>query len=81
LKHGSDLLGLAVVGEEVEEVFEISDCHFEPFFGGGEGGGVEAIAFRLVGGGEVVEGEVEGWIIFGQSKIMSPVLNFLEKFS
>jgi hypothetical protein len=60
LKHGSDLLGLAVVGEEVEEVVEIADRHFEPFFGGGEGGGVEAIAFRLVGGGEVVEGEVEG---------------------
>jgi hypothetical protein len=48
LKHGSDLLGLAVVGEEVEEVFEIADCHFEPFFGGGEGGGVEAIAFPLI---------------------------------
>jgi hypothetical protein len=56
LKHGSDLLGLVVVGEEVEEVFEIAvgeasrfeNCHFEPFFGGGEGGGVEAIAFPLI---------------------------------
>jgi hypothetical protein len=48
LKHGSDLLGLAVVGEEVEEVVEIADCHFEPFFGGGEVGGVEAIAFPLI---------------------------------
>jgi hypothetical protein len=48
LKHGSDLLGLAVVGEEVEEVVEIADCHFEPFLGGGEVVDVEAIAFRLV---------------------------------
>jgi hypothetical protein len=49
LKHGSDLLGLAVVGEEVEqEIIEISDRHFEPFFGGGEGGDVEAIAFPLI---------------------------------
>jgi hypothetical protein len=62
LKHGSDLLGLAVVGEEVEEVFEIADCHFEPFFGGGEGGAVEAIAFRLVGGGEVVEGSASSFL-------------------
>jgi hypothetical protein len=54
LEHGSDLLGLAVVGEEVEqEIIEISDRHFEPFFGGGEGGGVEAIVLRLLGGGEV----------------------------
>jgi hypothetical protein len=58
LKLCSDLLGLAVVGEEVEEVVEIADCHFEPFFGDGEGGDVEAIAFRLVGGGEVVESEL-----------------------
>jgi hypothetical protein len=58
LKHGSDLLGLAVVGEEVEEVVEIANRHFEPFFGGGEGGGVEAIAFRLVGGGEVGKREL-----------------------
>jgi hypothetical protein len=57
LKHGSDLLGLAVGGEEVEEVFEIANRHFKPFFGGNEGGGVEAIAFRLVFGGEVVESE------------------------
>jgi hypothetical protein len=48
LKNGSDLLGLAVVGEEVEEVFEIAYRHFEPFFGGCEGGGVEAIAFPLI---------------------------------
>jgi hypothetical protein len=41
----------------VEEVFEIANRHFEPFFGGGEVIGVEEIAFRLVGGGEVVEGE------------------------
>jgi hypothetical protein len=47
------LLGLAVVGEEVEEVVEIAYRCFEPFFGGGEVVGVEAIAFRLVGGGEV----------------------------
>jgi hypothetical protein len=53
LKLCSDLLGLAVVAEEVEEVFEIADRHFEPFFGGGDGGGVEAIVLRLVGGGEV----------------------------
>jgi hypothetical protein len=58
LNHGSDLLGLAVVGEEVEEVVEIANRHFEPFFGGGEGGGVEAIAFRLVGGGEVGKREL-----------------------
>jgi hypothetical protein len=56
LKHGSDLLGLVVVGEEVKEVFEIAvgeasrfeNRHFEPFFGGGEGGGVEAIGFLLI---------------------------------
>jgi hypothetical protein len=75
LKHGSDLLGLAVVGEEVEEVFEIAvgeasrfeNRHFELFFGGGEGGAVEAIAFRLVGGGEVVEGLIifQGMTILG----------------
>jgi hypothetical protein len=75
LKHGSDLLGLAVGGEEVEEVFEIAYCHFNPFCGGCEVAGVEAISFRLVGGGEVVEGAVNGWMIFGS--VQSKCLQFL----
>jgi hypothetical protein len=56
-----------MVGKEVEEVVEIAvgeasrfeNRHFQPFFGGGEGGAVEAIAFRLVGGGEVLERTVK----------------------
>jgi hypothetical protein len=63
-------LGLAVVGEEVEEVFEIAigeasrfeNRHFEPFFGGGEVGGVEAIAFRLVFGGEMLEASAPSFL-------------------
>jgi hypothetical protein len=48
LKYGSDLLGLAVVGEEVEEVVEIADRHFNPFCGGCEVAGVEAIDFPRI---------------------------------
>jgi hypothetical protein len=81
LKHCFDLLGLAVVGEEVEEGVEIAvgeasrfeNRHFEPFFGGSEVVGVEAIAFHLVGGGEVLERTVKhptGW--WGQA-LINPV--------
>jgi hypothetical protein len=54
------LLGWGVVGKEVEEVVEVGDGHFEIFDGGSEAVGVEAVALLWVGGGEVVEGEVEG---------------------
>jgi hypothetical protein len=55
-----DRLGLAVVGEKLEKVIKVIDRHLEPFDRGIEVAGVESIAFLWVGGGEVVEGEVEG---------------------
>jgi hypothetical protein len=58
-----DLLGLAAIGEKLEEVVKVIDRHLEPFDRGGEVAGVESIAFLWVGGGEVVEGEVEGVLV------------------
>jgi hypothetical protein len=66
-----DLLGLAVVGKKLEEIIEVADAHFKPLDGlrpaighrGGEVAGVESIAVLWVGGGEVIEGEVEGVLV------------------
>jgi hypothetical protein len=58
-----DRLGLGMIGEKLEEVVEVIDRHLEPFDRGGEVAGVEPIAFLWVGGGEVVEGEIEGVLV------------------
>ncbi len=55
------MLGLGMVGEKLEKVVEVIDRHLEPFDRGVEVAGVKPVACLWVGGGEVVEGEIEGW--------------------
>jgi hypothetical protein len=47
----------------VGEASRFENRHWSPFDRGGEVAGVESIAFLWVGGGEVVEGEVEGVLV------------------
>jgi hypothetical protein len=52
----------------MQEVVEVGDRHLEPFDRGGEVAGVESIACLWVGGGEVVEGEVEGVLVVDRGR-------------
>jgi hypothetical protein len=42
---------LETIGEKLEEIIDIINCHLQPFNRGGEVTAVEAIAVLMVGGG------------------------------
>jgi hypothetical protein len=44
LAHLFDLLGLGMIGEEMQKIIQVIDRHLEPFDRGGEVAGVESIA-------------------------------------
>jgi hypothetical protein len=43
-----DLLGLGMIGEEMQKIIQVIDRHLEIFDRGGEVAGVEPIAFLVV---------------------------------